>query len=298
MEEGGTLILRGTEIAFNHTGYYEHGILLKNNSTLEIHDSRITGLGNLYFFRAQGATITVDNSTFWRTHAICGNTTRVTIWGSHIWALHCLNQTTVDAEDADLSYLLLMGDSSARVAGSRMIEVILYDRSHVSVSDTELRFIFYFDDGTATIMNCTYEDEIRFVPKLCDLTILVYDEETAEPVPAVGVCLNRSWGDGVTIAHTGDDGAASFRDVEEGGYMVQLVEDGYEPLSVQISVLNETQRETFHITRMSAEVEEPLGSENPPIRALEPLLFAAALIFLSLGVVFRKSVKGFIGGLR
>jgi len=298
VEEGGTLVLRGTEIVFNHTGYYEHGILLKNGSTLELYDSQIIGLGNLFFFRAHGATITVDNSTFWRTHAICGNTTRITIRGSHLWALHCLNDTRVDAADADLSYLLLMGDSSARVARSQMIEIILYDRSHASVSDTNLRFIFYFDEGTATISNCTYEDEIRFGPNLCDLTILVQDEETAEPVPTVGVYLNRSWGDAVASSRTGDEGTVSFRGVEEGDYMVQLVGDGYEPLSVRISVLDEAQLETFLITGMSAEVEEPLGPENPPPRALVPLLIAAALIFLSLGVVFRRGVKGFVEGLR
>jgi len=298
VEEGGTLILRGTEIVFNHTGYYEHGILLRNDSTLELYDSQIIGLGNLFFFRAHGATITVENSTFWRTHAICGNTTRIIIRGSHLWALHCLNETRVDATDADLSYLLLMGDSSARVSGSQMIEIILYDRSHASVSDTNLRFIFYFDEGTATISNCTYEDEIRFEPNLCDLIILVQDEETAEPVPAVDVYLNRSWGGAVASSRTGDEGAASFRGVEEGDYMVQLVGDSYESLSVRISVLNETQRETFLITRMRAEVEETLGPGNPPPRALAPLLIAAALIFLSLGVVFRRGIKGYVDGLR
>lgn len=298
VEEGGTLVLRGTEIVFNHTGYYEHGVLLKNDSTLEIYDSKIIGLGNLFFFRAHDATIIVDNSTFRRTHAICGNTTQITIRGSHLWALHCLNETRVDATDADLSYLLLMGGSSARVSGSRMIEIILYDRSHASVSDTNLRFIFYFDEGTATISNCTYEDEIRFEPNLCDLTILVHDEETTEPVSAVEVYLNRSWGDAVASSRTGDEGAAYFRGVEEGDYMVQLVGDGYESLSVRISVLNETQRETFLITGMRAEVEEPLGPENQPPRALAPLLIAAALISLSLGVIFRRSGKGFVDWLR
>jgi hypothetical protein len=296
VEEGGKLVLRGTIIVFNHTGFYEHGIFLENGSTLEIYDSQIVGLDNLFFFNAHNATIIVDNSTFRRTHAICSDSTRITIRGSHLWALHCLNDTKVDATDADLSYLLLMGDSSAQIDGSQMIEIILYDRSHVSVSNTSLRFIFYFDEGTATISDCAYEDEIRFEPSLCDLTILVQDEETLEPVPAVDVYLNRSKGDEVASSHTGDEGAVSFNDVEEGDYMVELVGDGYASFSVRISVLNETQQETLFMSRLETEVDAP--SLKNPLRVLTPSLIAVAFVFLLLGVIFRSGVKDVIDRLR
>ena len=290
VEGGGKLVLRGTIIVFNHTGFYEHGILLNKDATLEIYDSQIIGLDNLFFFRAYDATIIVENSTFWRTHVICGNSTQITIRHSHLWALHCLNDTKVDATDADLYYLLLMGDSSAQIDGSQMIEIILYDRSHVSVSNTNLRFIFYFDEGTATISNCTYEDEIRFEPNLCDLTILVHDEETLEPVPAVDVNLNRSKGAEVASSHTGDEGTVSFYDIEEGDYLVELVGDGYESFSVRISVLNETQQETLFIKRSKAEAEEIPNLKNP-IQVLAPFLIAVVCISLFLGVIFRSRVK-------
>lgn len=289
VEEGGTLVLRDVEITFNHTGFYEHGILLEEGSTLEIYDSQIKGLDNLFYFRANSAAIIIENSTFRHTHLICSGSTQITVRDSHIWALHCLNDTKVDVVDADLSYLLLMGDSSARIDRAQMIEIILYDRSHVSVSNASLRFIFYFDEGTATITNCDYEDEIRFEPNLCDLTIMVRDEETLELVPAVDVQLNRTKGDMIVASQTDDEGAASFHDIEEGDYMVEMAGEGYGSYRVRISVLNETQQETLFIGKLAAESDgESLGN---PLRILTPYLIAVAFIFLILGVIFKGEMK-------
>ena len=288
VEEGGRLVLRGVDITFNHTGFYEHGILLEDGSTIEIHDSQITGLDNLFYFRAHSASITIENTTFRHTHLICSGATQITVRDSHIWALHCLNDTRVDALDADLSYLLLMGDSSARIDRAQMIEIILYDRSHVSVSNTRLRFIFYFDDGTATITDCDYEDDIRFEPNLCELTIHVRDEETLELIPAVDVHLNRTKGYVDIISQTGDEGTAYFRDIEEGDYLVELASEGYEPYRTRISVLNETQQ----VTLLMCKLEEPDGGNNgDPLQVAAPYIFTIAFALLFLGIIFRGQVK-------
>ncbi|MDH5201225.1 MAG: hypothetical protein OEW93_10080, partial [Candidatus Bathyarchaeota archaeon] len=143
VRRGGRLVLRNTTVFFNHSGYYEHGILLEEDSTFEAYESRILGLDNLFFFRSWGATVILEGSTFRMTHAICGNSSSVSILRSHLWALHCLNESTAQVENASLCYLIMHGSASARVDGSRMIEIILYGDSRVQVSDTTLRFIFY-----------------------------------------------------------------------------------------------------------------------------------------------------------
>lgn len=274
VERGGRLILQNAEIIFNHSRFYEHGILLKEDTAFEAYDSHIRGLDNLFFFRAYGANLMIQNTTFRRTHMVCGNNTQIQMVHSYLWALHCLNDTTVDVVDSHLCYLLLMGNSTAKVDDTRMIEIILSDSSRVSVSDTTLRFIFYFDEGKATISNCSYEDEIRFKPRLCDLIIEVLDEDTLDPLPKASVCLNRPEGNEVTSSLTDSDGTASFTDLEEGDYFVEVERKGHTPASARIPLLNETQRETLVMRR----IDEESPFSNPYYSISIWIILTAAII--------------------
>ena len=253
VRRGGRLVLRNTTVFFNHSGYYEHGVLLEEDSTFEAYESQILGLDNLFFFRSWGATVILEDSTFRKTHAICGNSSSVSILRSHLWALHCLNESTAQVENASLCYLIMHGSASARVDGSRMIEIILYGDSRVQVSDTTLRFIFYFDSGTAMISNCIYEDEIRFEPRLCELAIEVLNEETRDPIPLVRISLHRPEEHEVASSSTGSDGTASFTGLEEGDYFVEAEAGGYAPLNARISLLDDSQNETLLMRRSGAD---------------------------------------------
>jgi hypothetical protein len=253
VRRGGRLVLRNTTVFFNHSGYYEHGILLEEGSTFEAYESQILGLDNLFFFRLWGSTVILEDSMFRMTHAICGNSSSVSILRSHLWALHCLNESTAQVENASLCYLIMHGRASARVNGSRMIEIILYDNSRVQVSDTTLRFIFYFDSGTAKISNCSYEDEIRFKPRLCNLTIEVLDEETRDPIPLAHISLYRPEEHEVASSSTGSDGKASFTGLEEGDYFIEVEAEGHTPLGARISLLDESQREALAMRRSEAD---------------------------------------------
>jgi hypothetical protein len=278
VRRGGRLVLRNMTIFFNHSGYYEHGILLEEGSTFEAYGSQILGLDNLFFFRSWGATVILEDSTFRMTHAICGNSSSVSILRSHLWALNCLNESTAQVKNATLCYLIMHENASARVDGSQMIEIILYDDSRVQVSDTMLRFIFYFDSGTATISNCSYEDEIRFKPRLCELTINVLDEETRVPIPMAYISLHRPKEHEVASSSTGSDGTASFKGLEEGDYYVEAEAEGYASLSVRISLLDDSQNETLLMQRL--EVDRIDLTE----------LYLSILIWLILLVVFVFSI--------
>jgi len=278
VRRGGRLVLRNMTIFFNHSGYYEHGILLEEGSTFEAYGSQILGLDNLFFFRSWGATVILEDSTFRMTHAICGNSSSVSILRSHLWALNCLNESIAQVKNATLCYLIMHENASARVDGSQMIEIILYDDSRVQVSDTMLRFIFYFDSGTATISNCSYEDEIRFKPRLCELTINVLDEETRVPIPMAYISLHRPKEHEVASSSTGSDGTASFKGLEEGDYYVEAEAEGYASLSVRISLLDDSQNETLLMQRL--EVDRIDLTE----------LYLSILIWLILLVVFVFSI--------
>jgi hypothetical protein len=253
VRKGGRLVLRNTTVFFNHSGYYEHGILLEEGSTFEAYESQILGLDNLFFFRSWGATVILEGSTFRMTHAICGNSSNVSILRSHLWALYCLNESTAQVENANLCYLILRGSASARVNGSQMIEIILYGNSRVQVSDTTLRFIFYFDSGTAMISNCVYEDEIRFEPRLCELAIEVLDKETRDPIPLARISLHRPKKHEVASSSTGSNGTTSFIGLEEGDYYVEAEAEGYAPMDARISLLEESQNETLAMQRSEAD---------------------------------------------
>lgn len=253
VRRGGRLVLRNTTVFFNHSGYYEHGILLEEGSTFEAYESRILGQDNLFFFRSWGATVILEGTTFRMTHAICGNSSSVSILRSHLWALTCLNESTAQVENTTLCYLIMHGNASARVDGSQMIEIILSDDSRVKVSGTTLRFIFYFDSGTAMISNCSYEDEIRFEPRLCRLTINVLDEETRVPIPMVYISLYRPKEHEVASSSTESEGRAFFTGLEDGDYHVEAEAEGYVSLSVRISLLDDSQNETLLMQRLEVD---------------------------------------------
>jgi len=256
VERGARLILRNAEVLFTHTGCFEHGIVLKENTTLMVLHSEIRGVSQISFVH------------------------------SYLWALHCFNESTIDVLNAHLCYLFLRGRSSALIDDSQMIEVLLYDSSKASISDTTMKNVFYFDEGSATLSNCSYVDTIRFMPKLCDLTIMVLDEDTRDPIPMVNVTLDRPRGYEVASSLTKDDGAASFSGLEEGDYFAEVEMEGYAPLSVRIPLLNETQHETVMIQRMEGERSQIPA--NRYFSILIVIVFAVLVLSLFYGFHMRR----------
>ena len=253
VEEGGRLTIRDAKVIFTHTSCFEHGIILKENTTLQVHHSQIRGVETLFFFRAQDTTLILEDSKIRMTHVLCGNSSRISMVHADLWALHCFNESTVDISNSRLNYLFMRGRSSAQVEDSHIVEVLLYDRGRASLSNTTLKNIFYFDRGSTTLSNCSYVDLIRFKPIQCNLTITVLDEDTHDPIPMVNVALDRPRGSKVAHSCTNEDGAATFYDLEEGDYFVELGRDGYIPANIRIPLLNETQHETLMIGKVEEE---------------------------------------------
>jgi hypothetical protein len=249
VDVGGRLTLSNVELVFNTSGYFEVGITLKEDAILEVYDSTIRGVDNLFLFKASDSTIVLENSTIRMTHVLCGNSTRVSLTNSDIWALHCFNETSASVSGSKLHYLFLRGNSSARVAGSHVVEILLYDQSEATVSDTVLKNVFYFDEGWATLSNCSYVDLIRFEPMRCDLTIEVLDEDSREPLPEVEVALNRSTLDTPITGLTDGEGLAAFSDLEEGDYTATVSSEGYPPVTARVTLLERAQRETVLMSR-------------------------------------------------
>jgi len=253
VECGGRLVLRNAEVVFSHTGYYEHGIILRDNTILEAYNSQIHGTFNLFFFKAQNTTLIMEDTKIRMTHVLCGNSSRISIVRSDMWALHCFNESTVSVDNGRLHYLFLRGRSSALVDDSDIVEILMYDHSYASVSNTTLKNIFYFDEGWTALSNCSYVDLIRFEPQLCNLTIEVLDEEGGGPIPEATVDLNRSVGSWRVSSSTNDDGIATFHSLEEGDYIVGVEAEGYESFSIRVAVLDKVQSETFGISRLVEE---------------------------------------------
>jgi len=249
VEKGGKLTIRNAKVVFGHAGCYEHGILLKENTTLQVHHSQIRGVETLFFFRALDTTLILEDSKIRMTHVLCGNYSRISIVRSELWALHCFNESTVEIINGQLHYLFLRGRSSARVEDSRIVEVLLYDAARASITETALKNIFYFDRGWTTLSNCSYVDLIRFEPLRGNLTITVLDEDSRGPVPMVCVTLERPRGSEVENEHTNDEGAATFFGLEEGDYFAKFEGVGYVPANTTLSLLNVTQHETLLIHR-------------------------------------------------
>ncbi len=246
VKKGGRLVLEDSKIMFNHTGYYEHGILLEEGSSMELHNSSVVALDNMFYLRVKNSSLAMVDSELRRTHVICENRSRIRISGSYLWALHCLNETAANITSSQLCYLFLIDGSTGHVDDCEMIEILLYDDSMVNVSDSTLRFIFYFDEGRANIENCLYEDEIRFKPMMCRLDVTVIDSES-KPVAAAMATLTRYGGEPAASILTDEEGSAVFTGLEEGGYTLTIIKKGYEEREIEMPLLDETQRETVQI---------------------------------------------------
>ena len=246
VKKGGILVLEDSKIIFNHTGYYEHGILLEEGASIELHNSSVVALDNMFYFRVKNSSLVMVDSELRRTHVICENRSQIRIRGSYLWALHCLNETAANVTHSQLCYLFLIDGSTGHVDDCEMIEILLYDDSQVNVSDSTLRFVFYFDEGRANIENCDYEDEIRFKPMMCELDVTVIDPE-GQPVAAATVTLTRYGGELAASILTDEEGSASFTGLEEGGYTLIVRKEGYEEREIERPLLDETQSETVQI---------------------------------------------------
>lgn len=281
VKRGATLVLVDTEIVFNHSGYYEHGILVEEGASMELRNSSVVAVDNMFYLRVRNASLTMVDSELRRTHVICENGSRVSITGSYLWALHCLNETVATVNGSQLCYLFLIDGSAGRVDGCKMIEILLYDDSRVRVSDSTFRFVFYLDEGWAEIIDCDYEDEIRFKPMMCELDVKVIDPE-GEPVDEASVTLTRYSGEQAASTTTDKQGVASFTGLEAGSYNLTVAKPGYEETRVEKPLLDEAQGVTVQI--QAAPLDAPEEGENKPIS----LYAAAALALVGLYVVLRR----------
>lgn len=242
---------------------------------MKVQHSQIKGVETLFFFRAWDTTLILEDSKLRMTHVLCGNSSRISIVRSELWALYCFNESTVEITNGQLHYLFLRGRSSARVEDSQIVEVLMYDVARASLSDTTLKNIFYFDRGWTTLWNCSYVDLIRFEPLKGNLTITVLDDDSCDPVPMFCVTLERPRGSEVVNANTNDDGAVVFFDLEEGDYFAKFDGVGYMPMNITISLLNVTQHETLLMHRM-----EKASFWNPTV-----LIFIISLTVVLIALV-------------
>lgn len=257
IETGGKLTIHNAKVIFTHEGCFEHGIFLKENATLQIYNSQIRGTNNLFFFKIQNSTLIIKDSKIRMTHIICGNSSRILIVNSELWALNCFNESTASILDTRLNYLFLRGRSSAHVNNSHIAEVLLYDCSKASISDTDLKYIFCFDKGFTTLHNCTYNDILRFKQKVCNLTITILDENNHDAISSVKVTIERPRGCKVASSITNEDGMISFFNIEEGSYFAEIEIEGYTSMNKSIQILNEEYHETLLIHRKEEKAQIP-----------------------------------------
>ena len=281
VKRGAALVLVDTEMVFNHSGYYEHGVLVEEGASITLHNSSIAALDNMFYLRVSNASLTMVDSRLRRTHVICENGSRVDITGSYLWALHCLNETVASVNGSQLCYLFLIDGSAARVDDSTLIEILLYDDSRVHVSASSFRFLFYLDEGRAEIVDCDYEDEIRFKPMMCELDVTIIDPEGA-PVAEASVTLTRYGGERAASTTTDEQGSASFTGLEAGSYNLTVAKPGYREARVERPLLDEAQSVTVQM--LSASMDAPNDGDNKPIS----LYLVAALALAGLYVAYRK----------
>jgi hypothetical protein len=271
VKKGGTLVLIDTNIIFNHTGYYEHGILLEEGASMELHNSSVVALDNMFYLRVRNSSLTMVDSELRRTHVICENRSQISISGSYLWALHCLNETVAHVTHSKLCYLFLIDGSIGDVDDCEMIEILLYDDSMVNVSDSTLRFIYYLDEGRANIENCDYEDEIRFKPMMCELDVSVFDTQD-QPVAEATVTLTRYGGEQAASTTTDEEGSASFTGMEEGSYNLTVTKEGYENRIIERSLLDETQSEIVQI--QASPKDNPINEWTAPLSVYTVIVLA------------------------
>ncbi len=281
VRKGATLVLIDTEIVFNHSGYYEHGILVEEGASITLRNSSVVAVDNMFYFSVRNSSLTMVDSELRRTHVICENRSRVSIGGSYLWALHCLNETVATVNGSQLCYLFLIDGSAARVDDCTMIEILLYDDSRVHVSDSAFRFVFYLDEARAEIENCDYEDEIRFKPMTCELDVTVVDPE-GEPVSEASVALTRYGGGQAAYTTTDGYGVASFTGMEAGSYNVTVTKTGYEERNVEKPLLDESQSMTVQI--QATPLNDAEDENNTPL----PLYTVAALALVGLYIALRR----------
>ena len=281
VRSGATLVLVDTEIVFNHSGYYEHGVLVEEGASIELQNSSVVALDNMFYLRVRNASLTMVDSELRRTHVICENGSRVDITGSYLWALHCLNETVASVNGSQLCYLFLIDGSAGHVDDCELIEILLYDDSRVHVSDSTFRFVFYLDEGWAEIKNCDYEDEIRFKPMMCELDLTVVGSDGA-PVAEASVTLTRYGGEQAASTTTDEHGVASFTGLEAGSYNLTVAKPGYEETRIERPLLDEAQEVAVQI--QAAPMDAPEDGNNKSIS----LYAAAALALVGLYVVLRR----------
>jgi len=281
VKTGATLVLVDTEIVFNHTGYYEHGVLVEEGASMVLHNSSVVAVDNMFYLRVRNASLTMVDSELRRTHVICENGSRVSITGSYLWALHCLNETVASVNRSQLCYLFLIDGSAARVDDCKLIEILLYDDSRVHVSDSTFRFLFYLDEGWAEIEDCDYEDEIRFNPMMCKLDVTVVDPG-GEPVAEASVTLTRYGGELAASTTTDEHGFASLTRLEAGSYNLTVAKPGYEETRVETPLLDEVQGVTVQM--QAAPMDAIADGGNKPIS----LYMVAVLALVGLYVAQRR----------
>jgi len=191
----------------------------------------------------------MDDSELRRTHVICENKSQIQIRDSYLWALHCLNETTVKVHNSQLCYLFLISGSNGFVEECDMIEILLYDDSIVNVSNTALRFIFYFDEGKANIKNCFYEDEIRFTPILSNLNVTVINSK-GNPLSGAAVTLTQNNEEFIAFSLTNKKGLATFKNLSLGSYTIKINKEGYLERYIESSLVDENQSETIQISTL------------------------------------------------
>lgn len=245
VEENGILIINRTNVYFNNMACNEYGIYLKKNSSLYLYNSELKGLNNLFYFKGNNAKIFISNSRIRGTHILCYEKSNISINGSDLWATHCFNSSTANINNSKLHYLFLTENSVSNISNSHIVEILLYDNSYANVVNTTLKNIFYFDNGWTSLSNCSYVDIIRFIPKKCNLTIGVFENDHNYPIQKAHIKIIHVLNAFEKVSKTNKSGYSNFSNLTEGDYYINIEKEGYNNLKERISILNKADTKTF-----------------------------------------------------